>query len=68
MVETLLSFVIQHGYVVLFFWVLLEQLGLPIPSAPLVLAAGALVGSGNLKILPIFLVIWSAALIADLSW
>ena len=68
MVETLLSFVIQHGYVVLFFWVLLEQLGLPIPSAPLLLAAGALVGSGNLKILPIFLVIWSAALIADLSW
>jgi len=67
-VKTLLSYIIQHGYAVLFFWVLLEQLGLPIPAAPLLLAAGALVGSGNLQILPIFLVIWSASLIADLSW
>jgi len=68
MVKTLLFFIIQHGYAVLFFWVLLEQLGLPIPAAPLLLAAGALVGSGNLEILPIFLAIWSASLIADLSW
>jgi membrane protein DedA with SNARE-associated domain len=68
LVNTLLSFIIQHGYAVLFVWVLLEQFGLPIPSAPLLLAAGALVGSGNLAILPIFLVIWSASLIADLSW
>ena len=68
MVKTLLFFLIQHGYEVLFFWVLLEQLGLPIPAAPLLLAAGALVGSGNLQILPIFLAIWSASLIADLSW
>jgi membrane protein DedA with SNARE-associated domain len=67
-VETLLSFLVQHGYTTLFFWVLLEQFGLPIPASPLLLAAGALVGSGHLKILPIFLVIWSATLIADLSW
>jgi membrane protein DedA with SNARE-associated domain len=68
LVNTLLSFLIQHGYAVLFAWVLLEQLGLPIPAAPLLLAAGALVGSGNLAILPIFLVIWSASLFADLAW
>jgi membrane protein DedA with SNARE-associated domain len=67
-VNTLLSFLIQHGYAVLFFGVLSEQLGLPIPAAPLLLAAGALVGSGNLEILPIFLAIWSASLIADLGW
>ncbi len=68
MVKILLSFFVQHGYAVLFSWVLLEQFGLPIPSAPILLAAGALVGYGSLEILPIFLVIWSAALIADLSW
>jgi membrane protein DedA with SNARE-associated domain len=68
LIKTLLSFIIDHGYATLFFWVLLEQFGLPIPAAPLLLTAGALVGSGNLEILPIFLVIWSAALIADLSW
>lgn len=66
--NTLLSFIIQHGYAVLFAWVLLEQMGLPIPSAPVLLAAGALVGSGNLGIVPIFMVIWSASLIADLGW
>jgi membrane protein DedA with SNARE-associated domain len=67
-VKTLLYFLIQHGYAVLFFWVLLEQLGLPVPAAPLLLAAGALAGSGNLEILPIFLAVWSASLMADLGW
>ena len=66
--STFLSFLIQHGYAVLFFGVLMEQLGLPIPAAPLLLAAGALVGFGNLDILPIFLSIWSASLMADLGW
>ena len=33
-----IDFLIQHGYTVLFAWVLVEQLGLPIPSLPLLLA------------------------------
>jgi membrane protein DedA with SNARE-associated domain len=35
-----IQFLIQDGYAVLFFWVLFEQLGLPIPAVPLLLAAG----------------------------
>jgi membrane protein DedA with SNARE-associated domain len=40
---------IEHGYLILFTWVLLDQAGLPLPSAPLLLAAGALSGLGELN-------------------
>ena len=43
-----LDFLVRHGYLVLFIWVFLEQLGLPAPSIPLLLAAGALAGAGRL--------------------
>ena len=44
MTETL-EFVLRHGYMLVFAWVFVEQAGLPIPSAPLLLAAGALAGT-----------------------
>jgi hypothetical protein len=37
--EQAADFLIRHGYAVLFGWVLLEQMGLPIPAAPLLIAA-----------------------------
>ena len=37
-----LDFFIQYGYAILFLWVLAEQLGMPIPSAPLLITAGTL--------------------------
>ena len=40
----MIQFVVQHGYILVFFWVLAEQAGLPLPAAPLLLAAGALAG------------------------
>src|SRR4026207_3997 len=45
--EQAADFLIRHGYPVLFGWVLLEQLGLPIPAAPLLIAAGALARAGT---------------------
>ena len=35
------DFLIRHGYALLFGWVLLEEMGLPIPAVPLLIAAGA---------------------------
>ena len=32
-------FLIQHGYLLLFAWVLTEQMGLPVPAVPLLNAA-----------------------------
>ena len=43
------DFLIRHGHSVLFFWVLVEQMGVPIPAMPLLLAAGALAGTGHLN-------------------
>jgi membrane protein DedA with SNARE-associated domain len=41
---------VEHGYLVLFVWVFLDQAGLPLPSAPLLLAAGAFAGLGRLDL------------------
>jgi membrane protein DedA with SNARE-associated domain len=67
MYETL-QFLIRHGYALLFFWILFEQLGLPIPAAPLLLAAGALAGIGQLKFVVVFGVSIVASLLSDLFW
>ena len=40
---------VRYGYVVVFGWVFAEQIGLPIPAAPVLLAAGALAGTGDRK-------------------
>ena len=37
-----IGFFVGHAYAILFVWVLVEQIGLPVPSIPLLLAAGTL--------------------------
>ena len=49
MTETL-QFVVQHGYLMVLAWVFVEQAGLPVPSAPLLLAAGALSGMHQMNL------------------
>ncbi|HSZ19301.1 MAG TPA: VTT domain-containing protein [Candidatus Acidoferrum sp.] len=46
----MLQFVIRHGYMLVFAWVFVEQAGLPVPSAPLLLAAGALSGMHRMNL------------------
>lgn len=62
------AFLLKHGSLVIFAWVLAEQLGLPIPSIPLLLAAGALAGAGRLGFAMSLLAALGAALIADFFW
>ncbi|MCZ2151214.1 MAG: DedA family protein [Bryobacterales bacterium] len=63
-----LGFVASHGYVVLFAWVLAEQGALPIPSVPLLLAAGALIRSGLLHPVAAVACCMAAALLVDSAW
>lgn len=63
-----LQFLLRHGYSVLFAWVFAEQLGLPIPSIPMLLAAGALAGLGRMSFLTAGLLTLAAALTSDLVW
>lgn len=63
-----LQFVARHGYAVLFVWVFAEQIGLPLPSMPILLAAGALAGDGRLDWRVVVGVAMAAALTSDVIW
>ena len=66
--EQAADFLIRHGYVVLFGWVLIEQLGLPIPAAPLLIAAGALARAGKMNLTFAVTLAFFAVILADLFW
>lgn len=63
-----LQFLVKHGYVVLFASVFAQQLGVPLPSTPFIVAAGALAHSGQLSFAAVLFVACSAAIMADLVW
>lgn len=63
-----IEFLERHGYLVLISWVFAEQLGLPIPSIPILLAAGALAGAGRLGLSAALLCCLLAAMSADAIW
>ena len=64
----IVQFLINHGYALLFAWVLVEQMGLPIPAIPLLLAAGALAGSGRMDLAIAMGLAISAVFAADMFW
>ena len=61
-------FVLQHGYALLFGWLMAEQAALPVPSIPLLLACGALARAGRMSLVLILLYGLAACLIADSAW
>jgi membrane protein DedA with SNARE-associated domain len=63
-----LQFVIRYGYALLFVWVLVEQGGLPIPAAPLLLAAGALAAQGRMHLALAVVIPAVASLCSDSFW
>jgi len=63
-----IAFVERHGYALLFWWVLVEQSAIPLPSVPLLLAAGALIRTGRLNVFLALGCCVTAALIADTIW
>jgi membrane protein DedA with SNARE-associated domain/rhodanese-related sulfurtransferase len=64
----IVEFVFRHGYSLLFAWVLAEGAGLPLPSAPVLLAAGALAGTRRMYLLAVVAMPLLAAAICDTSW
>lgn len=63
-----IPFLIQHGYVVLFVWIFAETMGLPVPSAPLLVMVGALAGGGQMNLLLCISLGVCAALPSDIFW
>ena len=59
---------LTYGYLLLFVWVLVEQLGIPLPATPVLLAAGALSVDGPFSFFLSLALGVVAALIADGLW
>jgi membrane protein DedA with SNARE-associated domain/rhodanese-related sulfurtransferase len=59
---------VTYGYLLLFAWILVEQLGIPLPATPILLAAGALSAEGQLSFSLALAAGVAAALAADSSW
>ena len=64
----LLEFLARHGSIVVFVFVVAEQLGVPIPALPVLLAAGALGGLGRLDLRTALFAAMAACLISDSLW
>ena len=62
------SFLLHHPYALLFGIVLAEQLGIPLPSVPVLLAAGALAGLGKIDAAAALALAVLATVLADLAW
>lgn len=68
MMQSTAEFLIRHGYLVLFTGVFAEQMGLPLPAVPFLLAAGALAGVGKMNFgLALGLAV-VASLLSDTIW
>jgi membrane protein DedA with SNARE-associated domain len=63
-----MEFLLRHGYPLLFAMVLAEQLGAPIPSAPVLLAMGALIGNGQYSWAGALSLSMAACVFADGVW
>jgi membrane protein DedA with SNARE-associated domain/rhodanese-related sulfurtransferase len=59
---------LTYGYLLLYAWVLIEQLGIPLPATPLLLAAGALSAEGQISFSLALASGVFASLSADVSW
>jgi len=63
-----LEFFVHYAYGILFLWVLVEQLGVPVPSVPLLIAAGTLTATHRIHAIPAMLSILAACAVADSLW
>ncbi|HEX4284862.1 MAG TPA: VTT domain-containing protein [Terracidiphilus sp.] len=59
---------LTYGYLLLFIWVLVEQVGIPLPATPVLMAAGALSAEHELSFPLALLAGMSACIMADTSW
>jgi membrane protein DedA with SNARE-associated domain len=64
----ILTFLLRHGYLVLFGSVCIEQMGFPIPALPVLLGMGALAAEGKFSFTMALLVATAASLPGDIIW
>ncbi len=66
--SSVMNLLVRHAYALLFGWVLIEQAGIPVPSVPLMLAAGTMSAAHKLHIAYALPLVLLACLISDSMW
>ncbi|MEO8999043.1 MAG: VTT domain-containing protein [Rhodanobacter sp.] len=68
MAHQIIELIAQYGLLLVFFNVLVEQAGVPVPAVPTMIVAGALGANGKLPLAGVVLVAVLACLLSDLLW
>lgn len=63
-----LSIFVKYAYLILFLWVLVEQLGIPIPSIPLLLTVGTLSATHKTSASVALVCVLAACMLSDSMW
>jgi membrane protein DedA with SNARE-associated domain/rhodanese-related sulfurtransferase len=61
-------FFVHYAYLLIFLWVLVEQIGIPIPSIPVLLTAGTLTATHRINPYYVTLSMLAACLVSDSIW
>jgi membrane protein DedA with SNARE-associated domain/rhodanese-related sulfurtransferase len=59
---------LRHAYSVMFGWVLIEQAGVPVPSVPIMLAAGTMSAAHKVHIALLLPLVLLACIVSDSAW
>ncbi len=66
--HTTVEVFLHYGYLIVFGWVLLEQLGVPVPSTPILLTAGTLTATHNMRLEGVLLAAMAGSAVSDSVW
>lgn len=68
MSHPIVALIAEYGLLLVFFNVLVEQAGLPVPAVPTLVVAGALAAADRLPLAGVLLVALAGCLISDFAW
>ncbi len=66
--HTTIALFLQYGYLIVFGWVLLEQLGIPLPATPILLTAGTLTATRHMHLEGFVLAAMAGSFLSDTLW
>jgi membrane protein DedA with SNARE-associated domain/rhodanese-related sulfurtransferase len=68
MAHEIIALIAQYGLLLVFFNVLVEQAGVPVPAVPTMIVAGALAANDKLPVAAVVVAAVLACLLSDLAW
>ena len=63
-----LEFFLHYAYLIIFVWILAEQLGMPVPSIPILLTAGSLTATHKLSLSLVLISLVAGCFVSDSVW